>query len=318
MIFICFLSFIPWPIPPGSVTIQCSRESSRVVRKIVQSKLTPIFQKYHVELPLECPFHPARDLFAPQENAKVRHRPTQWTCGFCGKSFYEERFLDSHFDNRHRSRVNQAEDAICLADYCDIMRCDVLVAKDSSLGSFGQPVSTDIELYNEATALAAARREVIKSKLKSKTFNLPPSLRDKLNNILAATGHKIEPPAAKVRIHKRKRICNEKTKRVDPQSNQNDSKKSSEDEESSGDDDNSQCESIADRKQQRFLEMQRRKANCKSDETHKLKGRCERLIRTCIAGALVKLSLEDFKNMEGELMSRLTRLTVISVKTCRV
>lgn len=309
MIFICFLSFIPWPIPPGSVTIQCSRESSRVVRRIVQSKLTPIFQKYHVELPLDCPFHPARDLFAPQESAKVKHRPTQWTCGFCGKNFYEEKFLDLHFDNRHRGRVNQAEDAICLADYCDIMRCDVLVAKDSSLGSFTQSSgSTDIELYNEATALAAARREVIKSQMKSKTFNLPPSLRDKLNEILAATGHKIEPPTPIEKIHKRKRkLCSDKVKKPDSQQNQNDSKKPEEEEEKDG----APCETLADRKQQRFLEMQKLKASCKTDETHKLKNRCERLIRTCVAGALVKLSSEDFKSMEGEitkkyLMNRIT------------
>lgn len=56
---------------------------------------------------MDCPFHMGRDLFSPQEEAKVRHRPTQWTCGFCGKSFYEEKFLDLHFDNRHRGRVNQ-------------------------------------------------------------------------------------------------------------------------------------------------------------------------------------------------------------------
>jgi hypothetical protein len=287
-------------MPPGSV--QCSRENSRVIRKIVQSKLAPIFQKYHVELPLECPFHPARDLFAPQENAKIKHRPTQFTCKFCGKSFYEEKFLDSHFDLRHRGRVNYAEDAICLSDYCDIMRCDVLVAKDSSLGSFSQtPGSTDIELYNEATALAAARREVIKSQMKSKAFNLPPSLRDKLNDILAATGHKIEPPASKEKIHKRKRsICNENMKKSDLPHNQNDSNKL-EDESSSEDEreDSQRCETLADRKQQRLSEMQKLKANCKTEDIHKLKGRCERLIRTCIAGALVKLSVEEFKSMEG-------------------
>lgn len=301
MIFICFLSFIPWPIPPGSVTIQCSRESSRVVRRIVQSKLTPIFQKYNVELPLDCPFHPARDLFAPQENAKVKNRPTQWTCGFCGKSFYEEKFLDMHFDHRHRWRVNEAEDAVCLADYCDIMRCDVLVAKDSSLGSFTQSTgSTDIELYNEATALAAARREVIKTHLNSKTFNLPPSLREKLNQILAATGHKIEPPTLKEKIHKRKRnICNDKIGKAEVNRSQNDSKNP--ENESVGDENsNTPCDTL-DRKQQRLNEMQRLKANCKTDETHKLKSRCERLIRTCIASSLVKLSVEDFRKMEGNL-----------------
>lgn len=308
VIFLCFLSFIPWPIPPGYVTIQCSRENSRVVRRTVQSKLAPIFQKYNVELPLDCPFHPARDLFAPQENAKVRHRPTQWTCGFCGKSFYEEKFIDTHFDSRHRGKVNVAEDAICLADYCDILRCDVLVTKDSSLGSFNQGSSTDIELYNEATALAAARREVIKSQMKSKAFNLPPSLRDKLNDILIATGHKIESPNPKVKIHKRKRnICSEKVTKPEPQ--QNDSKKP--EDENDDDRENSNCETLADSRQRRFTEMQKLKANCKSDETHKLKSRCERLIRTCIAGALVKLSVEDFKSMEGELISCGLRLEIV-------
>lgn len=299
MIFICFLAFIPWPIPPGSVTIQCSRENSRVVRKIVQSKLTPIFQKYHVELPLECPFHPERDLFAPQESAKVKHRPTQWTCGFCGKNFFEEKSLDLHFDNRHRGRVNQAEDAICLADYCDIMRCDVLVAKDSSLGSFSQsPVSTDIELYNEATALAAARREVDKGqKGKSTPFRLPPLLKNKLNDLLKRTGQKVDPLPSKEKIHKRKRnICSDNVKKPDQHQTSNDSKKPDDDDDTI----NAPCETIADRRQQRFTEMQRLKANCKTDETHKLRSRCERLIRTCIAGALAKLSIEDFKSMEGK------------------
>lgn len=288
MIFLCLLSIIPWP--PTSFTIQCSRESSRTVRKIVQSKLTPIFLKYNVELPLDCPFHPKRDLFYPQESAKIRYRPTQFTCGLCGKSFYEEKFLDLHFDNRHRSNVNHAEDAICLADYCDILRCDVLVTSDSSFSTGDDPnipVSTDIELYNEATALAAARREVGRS---SKSFNLPPSLKEKLRDLLAATGHKIETPQAKEKIHKKRKrsICNEQSKS---------SNDSSDDKEGSS---NASCESAADRRYTRFSEVQRLKANCKNDEIHKLKNRCERLIRSCIAGALIKLSAEDFKNMESE------------------
>lgn len=66
----------------------------------------PILKKYQVELPLECPFHESRDIFRPQQRAKHQHRPSQWTCGLCGKSFYAEKHLDAHFDNRHRSNVN--------------------------------------------------------------------------------------------------------------------------------------------------------------------------------------------------------------------
>jgi hypothetical protein len=109
VIVICFLSLIPWPVP-GPFKIQCSRESARIVRKIVQSKWLPILEKYHVQLPVECPFHPLRDIFGPQEVAKKQNRPSQWTCGFCGKSFFEERHLDTHFDNRHRGQVNKVSD----------------------------------------------------------------------------------------------------------------------------------------------------------------------------------------------------------------
>lgn len=157
VIVICFLSIIPWP-GPSVFKISCSRESSRVVRKIVHARWLPILEKYQVKLPLECPFHPLRDIFGPQQSAKKQHRPSQWTCGFCGKSFFEERHLEAHFENRHKGNINTAEDAVCLADYCDMMRCDVLIAKDATLafGSDPNTVSTDIEVWSEATAYRTA------------------------------------------------------------------------------------------------------------------------------------------------------------------
>ncbi|KAI8437789.1 hypothetical protein MSG28_012020 [Choristoneura fumiferana] len=87
-----FLTLIPWP-GPSVFKITCSRDNSKIVRK--------------VKLPLECPFHPQRDIFAPQHSAKLQHRPSQWTCAFCGKSFYEERHLDTHFDQRHKNQINK-------------------------------------------------------------------------------------------------------------------------------------------------------------------------------------------------------------------
>lgn len=106
-----------------------------------------------MKLPLECPFHPLREIFAPQQAAKTQNRRNQWTCNLCGKSFFEEKFLDMHFDARHNTIINSAEDAICLANYCDIMRCKVLLSK----GSFGEPtISTDVEIWSEATAYRTA------------------------------------------------------------------------------------------------------------------------------------------------------------------
>lgn len=55
----------------------------------------------------------------------------------------------------------------------------------------------------------------------------------------------------------------------------------------------------ADNKQQRILELQKLKANCKPEELQKLKTKCEILVRDCIASLLIQLSLKDFKEVEG-------------------
>uniref|UniRef100_T1HAU2 C2H2-type domain-containing protein n=1 Tax=Rhodnius prolixus TaxID=13249 RepID=T1HAU2_RHOPR len=151
------LSLIPWP-GPTIFKISCPRDSATVVRRIIQKKWTPVLEKYQVKVPVECPFHPTRDIFWPQQSAKQQHRPSQWTCGLCGKSFYSEAYLDMHFDNRHKNVVNMAEDAVCLADYCDIMRCDVVRKHIMSepIPGEGMQVNTDIEIWREATSYHTA------------------------------------------------------------------------------------------------------------------------------------------------------------------
>lgn len=128
---------------------------------------------------MECPLHPLRDVFAPRQDEKQRDRPTQWTCRRCGKSFYQEKYLDLHFDTRHKHIINevspcravngqvsitllmQAEDSVCLADFCDIMRCEVFQTEDASSLKFGdQHIVTDIEVWGDSlgqnSALAKA------------------------------------------------------------------------------------------------------------------------------------------------------------------
>lgn len=46
----------------------------------------------------------------------------------------------------------QAEDAVCLADYCDVMRCGVWEAAAMSKAAGGQ-ANTDLELWKETSAL---------------------------------------------------------------------------------------------------------------------------------------------------------------------
>lgn len=55
-----------------------------------------------------------------------------------------------------------------------------------------------------------------------------------------------------------------------------------------------------DYKEQRILEMQRMKANCKADDLERLKTRCEVLTRNCVVGLLGQMADEEFYKMEGK------------------
>ena len=118
------LSVIPWP-GPSVFKISCPRDRASVVRRIVQKvkKFLSnqfVFLNWHATRDVEtrCKFWRSGNypnnfeiinnffLTFSEMDAKHQHRPSQWTCGLCGKSFYAEKHLDAHFDNRHKSNVN--------------------------------------------------------------------------------------------------------------------------------------------------------------------------------------------------------------------
>ena len=70
-------------------------------------EIKPVFTQLQVLLPASCIFATERDVYAIQEQNKHAENPGKWTCGFCGKSFYDERFLDKHLDARHGDRTVQ-------------------------------------------------------------------------------------------------------------------------------------------------------------------------------------------------------------------
>ncbi|XP_054164821.1 uncharacterized protein LOC128962472 [Oppia nitens] len=111
---------------------QCSREKSRIVKSIIQKKFMPILDRYRIQMPLDCPFHPHRDLLwwpNPQDEQEFEDELSfQWTCPFCGSTFLCSERLAIHWDEKHRKDLFHSEDSICLANYCDIMRCDVILA----------------------------------------------------------------------------------------------------------------------------------------------------------------------------------------------
>ncbi|XP_064611341.1 uncharacterized protein LOC135475395 isoform X2 [Liolophura sinensis] len=71
-----------------------------------------------------------RDMYLVHENNKAMESVSRWVCQFCGKGFTAEHFLDRHFQNRHPEHVRQGREIVCLSDYCDIFRCDVIGTKN--------------------------------------------------------------------------------------------------------------------------------------------------------------------------------------------
>ena len=76
-----------------------------------------------VRLPYQCPLHPLRDVFGRVELAKLHYRVNLWTCSQCGKSFSGELELETHLHHRHPDLADRTDFTVCLADWCDVLRC---------------------------------------------------------------------------------------------------------------------------------------------------------------------------------------------------
>jgi len=100
-----------------------------IFRMPMFQEIEPVFEQLQVPVPLGCVFGVDRDMYALHEQNKYSENAGKWTCGFCGKSFYEEKFLDKHFDTRHGDRAVTGQHATCLADYCDVFRCNIISGK---------------------------------------------------------------------------------------------------------------------------------------------------------------------------------------------
>ncbi|CAJ1971800.1 unnamed protein product [Sphenostylis stenocarpa] len=111
--------------------LHCSRERSRAARKVIDEYLTPFVERENYQLLSKCRLHPENDIFMDQEEHKIFINTHEWRCGYCKKSFREEKFLDQHFDNRHYNLLNLSHGK-CLADVCGAMHCDAVMNFRSS------------------------------------------------------------------------------------------------------------------------------------------------------------------------------------------
>ncbi|KAG7017805.1 hypothetical protein SDJN02_19671 [Cucurbita argyrosperma subsp. argyrosperma] len=106
--------------------VHCSRERSRAAWKIIEEYLMPFVDKKRYKISTKCRLHPDNDMFRDQERHKSHLDFNDWKCGYCKKKFYEEKYLDQHFANRHYDLLNVSRSK-CLADFCGALHCDRVI-----------------------------------------------------------------------------------------------------------------------------------------------------------------------------------------------
>ena len=62
-------------------------------------------------------------MYLEHERHKEVVRRTQFRSLYSDKVFKSEYYVDKHMDNRHMDKIPPGAD-VCLADYCDVLRCD--------------------------------------------------------------------------------------------------------------------------------------------------------------------------------------------------
>ena len=101
----------------------CSRERSRHARGVLDDFFHPVADRNRFRLPSNCPFDRSKDMYLEHEKHKEVVRRTQYKSLYSDKTFYSEHYVDKHMDNRHMDKVPPGAD-VCLADYCEVLRCD--------------------------------------------------------------------------------------------------------------------------------------------------------------------------------------------------
>lgn len=79
----------------------------------ILQKIESEFVRLSASLPADCPFNVERDVYGKQEQFKKMESVGRWSCLFCGKSFYDEVYLDKHFDRKHSNKIPQVQASMC-------------------------------------------------------------------------------------------------------------------------------------------------------------------------------------------------------------
>lgn len=89
-----------WLICPDmNMANDCSRKYSREVRKFAEDILFSRLGRNLVNS--SCPLSPINDIFEEHEKNKEEIAYSKWKCGYCGKIFRTEHYLDKHMHLKH-------------------------------------------------------------------------------------------------------------------------------------------------------------------------------------------------------------------------
>ncbi|XP_033117548.1 uncharacterized protein LOC117117380 [Anneissia japonica] len=141
-IFLLFQSLVTYDVV---VANDCSRHQSRIARKNLEKNFFPKFQNHAYVIPDNCAWNPAKDIYLNQEQNKEVDELGRAVCNFCGKIFVSEYHIDLHMTNRHQQHILKDGKEACLADYCDILRCDIL-SGDKRTGYWDEALCNEAQL----------------------------------------------------------------------------------------------------------------------------------------------------------------------------
>ena len=102
-------------LPPSCYSHSPTRSPHPLLQRVLSANLV-------AEMPRDCPFHPDQDMYLDQEKHKAMVRRSHLKCGYCGKQFRDEHYIDRHMDRRHEDKITEGA-SVCLADFCDVLDC---------------------------------------------------------------------------------------------------------------------------------------------------------------------------------------------------
>ncbi|XP_046639618.1 uncharacterized protein LOC124320770 [Daphnia pulicaria] len=290
IILLMVSSLLPWP-ESSHPSIGCSREFSFLVRNFVSKKWIPLFNKFKVDIPLSCPLHPERDIYHVIHQSKFQVDPRKWSCSLCGKSFHREPFLDLHMLKKHQDKLQLTEDSVCPADFCDLIRCEVLhlaeISKNQNQTSEFQnpreqqqtitalvkatPRAHALSRYNQQADICLTNDE----QCKRKGWLILPSQLPQMHCCSPAPSSLAKPVSNQTVTQCR----TNNTSDVNPETMLPSTSKE---------------EELSER-------IRQKQSSCRDEDFIQLRSECARLIGMCTTGLILRLSNQQFLHLRDEL-----------------